>query len=108
MEFSIRINEECQDGIFISDLVQNLTMTIASSNVEKKLRKKLRGDLPTDYAKNRQDLFMTLYKTWCCNPVSTLTLCLVSKHYELAYNLITKFPMLEIDFSTLKQFGQLV
>lgn len=72
----------------MSALVSNLTITLASSNIEKNLRKKLRGDMKTEYAKSREELFLTLYKTWCVNPVATLTLCLISKQYELAYNLI--------------------
>jgi|JI9StandDraft_2_1071091.scaffolds.fasta_scaffold35256_5 vacuole morphology and inheritance protein 14 len=86
----------------MSDLILDLTMTISSSNVEKKLRKKLRGEIPTEFAVNKEELFMKLYRTWCFNPVATLILCLLSRHYELAYNLIQKFTQLEIDFSTLK------
>lgn len=37
----------------MSDLIIELTMTIASSNVEKKLRKKLRGEIATEFAANQ-------------------------------------------------------
>lgn len=89
--------------MFTQDLILELTMTIASSNVEKRLRRKLRGELACEYSKNKNDLFMNLFKTWCYNPVAALILCLLSKNYQLAYNLIKRFPQqVEIDFATLK------
>ena len=88
MEFAIRIDEECNESQFMSILISNLTITLASSDVEKILRKKLRGEIETEHAKDRDELFTILYKTWCVNPVATLILCLMSKHYELSYNLI--------------------
>ena len=40
--------------------------------------------------------------------MATLTLCLISRNYELAYNLIPRFTMVEIDTSRLIQLGNLV
>jgi len=88
MEFSSRIIDECTDLDFMSELIIELTMTIASSNVEKKLRKKLRNEIPTEFAANQDELFMKLYRTWCFNPVATMILCLLSRKYELAFNLV--------------------
>jgi len=52
IEFSKTISEECEDFDFMSDLILELTMTVASSNVEKKLRRKLRKEIPTEYSKD--------------------------------------------------------
>jgi len=71
-------------------------------------RSKLRGKAPTQFVKSKEVLFETLYKTWCVSPVATLTLCLISRNYELAYNLIPRFTMVEIDTSRLIQLGNLV
>ncbi len=57
---------------------------------------------------SKEALFETLYNTWCVSPVATLTLCLISRNYELAYNLIPRFTMVEIDTSRLIQLGNLV
>jgi vacuole morphology and inheritance protein 14 len=51
---------------------------------------------------------LTLYKTWCISPVASLTLCLVARNYELAYNLIPRFTMVELDTARLIQLGNLV
>jgi vacuole morphology and inheritance protein 14 len=40
--------------------------------------------------------------------VATLTLCLLSRNFELAYNLIPRFTMVEIDIIRLMQLGNLV
>lgn len=34
--------------------------------------------------------FKQMFPTWCLNPVSALTLCILSKNFELAFNLILK------------------
>jgi vacuole morphology and inheritance protein 14 len=51
---------------------------------------------------------MSIYKTWSFNPISTLILCLMSGHYELAYNLIPRFTIIEMDTPKLIQFANLV
>ena len=53
-------------------------------------------------------MFFGLFKTWCINPVSTLTLCLLSKNYELSYRLMTRFTCIEIDTPKLIALGSLV
>jgi vacuole morphology and inheritance protein 14 len=52
--------------------------------------------MPTDSKtggtnKNAAVLFATLYKSWCHNAVSTLTMCLLSQSYEHASNLLQIF-----------------
>jgi vacuole morphology and inheritance protein 14 len=82
-------------------MVETLTLAVAASPLYAKLRDKLSGKISTEYLNNRNELFTTLYNTWCYNPISTLTLCLLSRNYELAYNLIPKFAGLEIDTAKL-------
>jgi vacuole morphology and inheritance protein 14 len=57
---------------------------------------------------SKEQLFVTLYKTWCISPVASLTLCLISRNYELAYNLIPRFTMVDLDTTRLIQLGNLV
>lgn len=71
-------------------------------------RNKLRGKEPTQFVDSKEQLFFTLYKTWCLSPVATLTLCLISRNYELAYNLIPRFTMVELDTTRLIQLGNVV
>ena len=77
MEFST-IFLEMNDLIFVQDMIETLTFTIASSQFYKPLRNKLFGTMPTNYAKDKEELFLHLFNSWCINPIATLTLCLLS------------------------------
>lgn len=92
---------------FVQDMIETLTFSIATAPSYKALRGKLFGVVPTDFAKDKEDLFIHLYNSWCINPISTLTLCLLSQKYELAYNLIQRFTE-ELDAKKLIQLGTLV
>lgn len=42
-----------------------------------------------------QDLFCCLYRSWCHNPVTTVSLCFLTQNYRHAYDLIQKlYPSL--------------
>ena len=66
------------DMDFVYDMIETLTFGIAASPFYKALRGKLYGSVPTDFAKDKEDLFEHLYNSWCINPISTLKLCLLS------------------------------
>lgn len=87
-------------------MVQTLDLTLAAHPLYKDVRDVLRGDSGTP--EERRELFRTLYATWSFNPVSTLTLCLLSRQYQLAFNLIPRFSGLVVDTRTLIQLGNLV
>ena len=61
-----------------------------------------------EFAKSKEELFFALFKTWAFNPVSTLTLCLLTRNYELAYRLMPRFSLIEMDISKLIALGSLV
>lgn len=46
---------------------------------------------------NNQGIFETLYRTFCYNSMSVITLCLLSEEYELAYNIIISFSEVEVN-----------
>ena len=107
MEFSNQL-QDVKDLGFVQDMVETLTITIAASTNYEKFRLKLQGKKPTEQVENKEQLFYTLYKTWCYSPISTLTLCLMSRNYELAYNLIPRFTLIDIDLTRQIQLGNLV
>jgi len=65
-------------------MVQNLNSILITSPELSDLRKRLKN-LET---KDGQHLFIALYKSWCHNPVSTFSLCLLAQAYEHAANLL--------------------
>ena len=106
MEFAT-IFHRINDLDFVYDMIETLTFGVAASPFYKILRMKLWGQMPTDFAKDKEDLFLHLFNAWCINPVSTLTICLLSQKYELAYNLIHKFTD-ELEPRQLIQLGTLI
>jgi vacuole morphology and inheritance protein 14 len=89
-------------------MVEILTITISASHNYENLRLKLQGRKSTESVDSKEQLFYTLYKTWCYSPISTLTLCMLSRNYELAYNLIPRFTLIDIDITRQIQLGNLV
>ncbi|KAJ3125519.1 hypothetical protein HK098_000206 [Nowakowskiella sp. JEL0407] len=53
-------------------------------------------------------LFITLYRSWCHNPVAAFSLCLLAQSYEHAANLLQIFAELEISVNLLVQIDKLV
>ena len=106
MEFAT-IFDQMSDLVFVQDMIETLTFAIASVNFYKPFRDKLSGAAPTQYAESREQLFLHMYNSWCVNPIATLTLCLLTKKYKLAYNLLNHLTD-ELDQKKLVQLGTLV
>ena len=85
-----------------------MTISLCANPLYEPLRAKLRGKERTEIVETKEELFETLFRTWCVSPVSTLTLCMLSRNYELAYNLIPRFTIVEIDTARLIQLGNFV
>ena len=107
MEFASKL-ENHWDLVFQQELIERLTLVIAASPQYKTLRGILMGKVQPEYAQSKEELFFTLFKTWSTNPISTLTLCLLSRNYELAYRLIPRFTQIEMDTPKLIALGSLV
>ncbi|TKC35315.1 hypothetical protein EI555_019841, partial [Monodon monoceros] len=55
-----------------------------------------------------QNLFCCLYRSWCHNPVTTVSLCFLTQNYRHAYDLIQKFGDLEVTVDFLTEVDKLV
>jgi vacuole morphology and inheritance protein 14 len=61
------------------------------------------------YAKNEgARVFASLFHCWSNNPVSTFSLCLLARAYDLAFALVKKFSELEITVGFLMQIDKLI
>lgn len=89
-------------------MIERLTLVISASPFYKTFRMILMGKCKPEYLESKEELFFKLFKTWSFNPISTLTLCLLSKNYKLAYNLLPRFTLLEMDTTKLIALGSLV
>lgn len=70
---------------FASIMVSTLNLILLTSSELFELREMIKKSLMTQTGR---ELFTVLYRTWCFNPVSTLSLCLLSQAYELACALV--------------------
>ncbi len=61
-----------------------------------------------DLVQSEEQLFLALFAAWCYDPISTLSLCLMSKMYELGAKLIVYFANVDMTIGFLMQVDKLV
>lgn len=99
-----KILEQDEDLEFASMMVQNLNMILLTAPELAELRSRLRS---LD-ARESQQLFLGLYRSWSHNAVSAFCLCLLAQAYEHACRLLGIFGELEVTLSMLLQIDKLV
>ena len=80
---------EMKDSEYIGRIINRLNIFLIKSDITEDLRNVCKK------VKNRNDrkdkiFFEKIFRTWCINPVSVLTLCLIAENFELSYNLLIK------------------
>ncbi|KAM9785167.1 protein VAC14 homolog [Syngnathus typhle] len=93
-----------EDLKFASTMVQTLNTILLTSAELFQLRNQLK-DLHTAES---CALFCCLYRSWCHNPVATVSLCFLTQNYKHAYDLIQKFGGLEVTVDFLMEVDKLV
>lgn len=93
-----------EDLKFASTMVQTLNTILLTSAELFQLRNQLK-DLRTQES---CALFCCLYRSWCHNPVATVSLCFLTQNYKHAYDLIQKFGDLEVTVDFLIEVDKLV
>ena len=99
------ILEREQDIEFASIMVQNLNIILITAPELSDLRKLLKTVDPRD---GSNQFFTVIYKSWCHNPISLFSLCLLASAYEHATHLLNIFAELEMTVSFLIQVDKLV
>ncbi|XP_008289379.1 protein VAC14 homolog [Stegastes partitus] len=93
-----------EDLKFASTMVQTLNTILLTSAELFQLRNQLK-DLRTQES---CALFCCLYRSWCHNPVATVSLCFLTQNYKHAYDLIQRFGNLEVTVDFLMEVDKLV
>ncbi|XP_061837224.1 protein VAC14 homolog [Nerophis lumbriciformis] len=93
-----------EDLKFASTMVQTLNTILLTSAELFELRNQLK-DLRTAES---GALFCCLYRSWCHNPVATVSLCFLTQNYRHAYALIQRFGDLEVTVDFLVEVDKLV
>lgn len=89
------------DIVFTRIMVQILSSNLVTAPELSALRKSLRKG--EDWT-----CFSILFKSWSHNPISLLSLCLISEKYELAYNILKTYVDYELSVNDLIQIDILV
>ena len=92
---------------FIGKMVQTLNLILLSAAELHHLRSTL-SNTSMDGEKIPKHVFQALFYCWCHNPVSTFSLCLLAKAYDVAYELIHKFSEMDVTVGFLMQLDKLV
>nr|XP_037275727.1 protein VAC14 homolog [Rhipicephalus microplus] len=93
-----------EDLRFAAHMVQTLNTILLTSTELFELRNQLK-DLNT---KESCSLFCCLYRSWCHNPVATISLCLLTQNYEHTCSLLHLFSDMEVTVEFLTEIDKLV
>jgi len=72
------------------------------------LREVLKSSFKSNSVSEDKDVFATLFRCWCHNPVSTFSLCLLGQAYDLSFSLVKRFAEVEISVGLLMQLDKLI
>ena len=109
---------------FVATMVQTLNLILLTASELNNLRQLLENSFTSDgenlevssrssagryQAKNEgAAVFAALFHCWSNNPVSTFSLCLLARAYDLAFALVKKFSELEVTVGLLMQLDRLI
>ena len=85
-------------------MIQTLNIILFTSIEFSEIRTRLK-DLSIE---ENRELFINLYRSWCHNPISTFSLCLMAYEYQHAYFLVRSFSKLDISVNFLLEIDKLV
>ena len=91
--------QDIKDYEFITKIVTILNLNFLQ-DPDDNFRNSLinqKGDKNSNESKKREDLFLKLYTIWSFDPISLLIFCVITEHFELAYNIILNFIKVKLD-----------
>jgi len=106
---SVLTNEEAGFSLeYISTMIQTLNLILLTAHELDSLRLVLKASFKPNALPQDRQLFESLFRCWCHNPVSTYSLCLLAQAYQLSFALIRRFSSVEISVGFLMQLDKLV
>ncbi|OQR94721.1 VAC14 family protein [Thraustotheca clavata] len=83
-----------EDLDFVSLMVHTLNLILLTAAELEHLRSILRRSFNEDASQEDIDVFTTLFKTWCHNPVSTFSLCLLAHEIDASVGFLMQIDKL--------------
>ncbi len=78
-----------KDFEFISSMLNILDIFLITYKETESVRQSLRN-YHNSKDEEGKNFFKKIFTAWCFNPISTLSLCIISQHFALSYYLILK------------------
>ncbi|XP_037085978.1 protein VAC14 homolog [Pollicipes pollicipes] len=89
---------------FVSLMIRQLNSILMTSAELYELRTELR-ELRTEESRS---LFLELYRTWCDNPIATISLCLLTQNYHHSLAVVKCLGSIEVTVDYLTELDRLV
>lgn len=95
---------------FVGLMVQTLNLILLTAPELNPLRRSLKNSFQPNAEAEAGDrqVFVSLFRCWCHNPVATFSLCLLAQVYDLSSFLILKFAEVDVTVGFLMQIDKLV
>ncbi len=93
---------------FVGLMVQTLNLILLTAPELNPLRVLLRDSFAPSTSLADRQVFVSLFKCWCHNPVATFSLCLLAQAYDLSSCLILQFANVDVTVGFLMQIDKLV
>lgn len=116
-EIALILDQE-RNSAFCSACIQMLNYLLLTIDELQELRTRLRSETSTsipnstptpENSESSTCFFDTVFQTWCKNSVAALSLCLLSKRYDLSFMIVSEgFKHVYIDVNVLVQLDQLI
>ncbi|CAK93839.1 unnamed protein product (macronuclear) [Paramecium tetraurelia] len=110
LENYVYVGDDNLDLAFTQQLVQSLEYLLITEPRLQNIRMKLKNykyEKNQKTAKSTYEFFISIYKTFCYNEVSALSLSLLIEEYELTYNIILTIAEQETNVEILVQIARL-
>ncbi len=103
-----RILNTKNDLDYVSLMVQTLNLILLTAPELASLRKTLKISFQENANDQERIIFVSLFKCWTHNAVSTFSLCLLAQAYHISASLIQKFADADVTVGFLMQLDKLV
>ena len=97
--------KEINNYAFISKMIHYLNQYLMRNPTAVKFRKAL---INIDNDEKYNKLFEKMYNIWSIEPISLLIFCVITEHFELAYNIILNLVKVQLDNDYYMHLGSLV
>jgi hypothetical protein len=103
-ESIVDVLKDIKNFTFVSKMINYLNQYLMRNPKAANFRK----SLINDGEKEQYKLFIKMYKIWALNPISLLIYCVITEHFELAYNIILNLVKVQLDNDYYIHLGTLV